>query len=68
MFKYSVGIQTTLLQSLRRQKSILKAIFRKTSYKDLVLPRNNFLGLVGAPNESLIFILKHYMYKYSVGI
>ena len=29
MFKYSVGIKTTLLESLRSQKSILKAIFRQ---------------------------------------
>ena len=29
IFKYSFGIQTTLLESLRRQKSILKAIFRQ---------------------------------------
>ena len=29
MFKYSVGIKTTLLESLRSQKSIFKAIFRQ---------------------------------------
>ena len=29
MLKYSVGIKTTLLESLRSQKSILKAIFRQ---------------------------------------
>ena len=29
MFKYSVGIKTTLLESLRSEKSILKAIFRQ---------------------------------------
>ena len=57
-----------MLESLRRQKSILKANFDKTSYKDLVFPRNDFLGLVCAPNESLILILKYYMFKYSVGI
>ena len=28
MFKYSVGIKTTLLESLQSQKSVLKAIFR----------------------------------------
>ena len=54
MFKYSVGIKTTLLESLGSQKTILKAIFCKTSYKDLVFLHNYFLGLVGAPNESLV--------------
>ena len=29
MFKYSVGIKTTLLESLRSQKSISKAIFQQ---------------------------------------
>ena len=39
--------------------------FDKTGYKDLVFLRNDFLGLVGTPNESLI---KYYTFKYSVGI
>ena len=42
--------------------------FGKTSYKYLVFARNNFLGLVGAPNESLILIIIYYMFKYEVGI
>ena len=67
MLKYSVSIKTTLLESLRSQKSILKAIFRKTSYKDLVFSQNEFLRLVGDPNESLILIIIYYMFKYSVG-
>ena len=29
IFKYSVGIKTTLLESLRSQKTILKDIFRQ---------------------------------------
>ena len=129
MFKYSIGIKTTFLESLRSQKIILQAIFRqnyfcwlsfwakslfkacwstkwvantyynvlyvqipswdqnkfvivasepkkyfegyiseKTSYNDLVLALNEFLRLVGAPNESLILIIIYYMFKYSVGI
>ena len=64
MFKYSVGIKTTLLESLRSQKSILKAIF---CYKDLVFARNDFLRLVAAPNEYLILLIIYYMFKYSVG-
>ena len=38
----------------------------KTSYKDLVFARNDFLRLVGGPNESLILIIIYYMFKYSV--
>ena len=53
-----------MLESLRSQKSILKAIFRKTSYNDLVFARNEFLRLVGAPNESLVLIIIYYMFKY----
>ena len=68
MFKYSVGIKTTLLLSLQSQKSTLKAIFRKTSYKDLVFEENDFLRLVGDPNESLILLVIYYMFKYSVGL
>ena len=68
MFKYSVRIKPTLLESLRSQKSNLKAIIGKTSYKDLVIARNDFLRLLGAPNESLILIIIYYMYQYTVGI
>ena len=50
------------------KKYFQRLYFGKTSYKDIVFARNNFLGLVGAPNESLILILKYYMFKYSVGI
>ena len=68
MFKYSVGIKTTLIESLRSQKSILKAIFRKTSYNDLAFAQNEFLRLFGAPNQSLILTIIYYMFKYLVGI
>ena len=34
---------------------------------DLVFARNDFLRLVGAPNESLILMIIYYMFKYSVG-
>ena len=44
-----------------------RARFRQTSYKDLVFAQNDFLRLVGAPNESLILIIIYYMFKYSVG-
>ena len=59
MFKYRFGVKTTLLESLRSQKS---------SYNDLGFAGNEFLRLVGAPNESLILIIIYYMFKYSVGI
>ena len=40
----------------------------KTSYKDLVFARSEFLKLVVDPNESLRLILIYYMFKYSVEI
>ena len=36
----------------------------KTSYKDLVFARGEFLSVVGAQNESLRIILMYYMFKY----
>ena len=56
-FKYSVGIKRTLLDSLRSQKSPLNSIFGKASYNDFLLARSDFLGLVGALNESLRLII-----------
>ena len=35
----------------------------KTNYKDLVFSRNDYLGLVGAPIEFLILIIKYYTFK-----
>ena len=40
----------------------------KTSYKDLVFTRGEFLTVVGAQNESLRIILMYYMFKYRFGI
>ena len=68
MIKYSVGIKPTLLESLRSQKRYFKAIFGKTSNKDIVLAQNDFLRLFGAPNESVILLIIYYMFKYSFGI
>ena len=42
--------------------------FGKTSFMDLFFARNDFLKLVGAPNEPLIVITIYYILKYSVGI
>ena len=67
MFKYSVGIKTTLLESLRSQKKYFKG-YVTANYKDLVFARNDFLRLVGAPNEFLIIIIIYFMFKSSVGI
>ena len=54
MFKYSVGIKTTLLESLWRQKKYFKGyISAKLVIRTSVFLLNDFLGLVGAPNESL---------------
>ena len=67
IFKYSVGIKTTLLESLRNQKNYFKS-YISAKHKDLVFSRNDFFRLVRAPNESLILIIIYYMLKYSVGI
>ena len=67
MFKYSVGVKTTLLESLRSQKKYFKG-YISANYKDLVFTRNDILRLVGAPDESVILIIICYMFKYSVGI
>ena len=42
--------------------------FGKTSYKDLVFARGEFLRLFGAQNKSLQIILIYYMIKYGFGI
>ena len=39
----------------------------KTSYKDLVFARGEFLRLVGAQNESLRHIIIYFMFKYAFG-
>ena len=41
-------------------------ISKKTNYDDLIFARNDFLRLVGAPNESLRLIIIYYIFKYSV--
>ena len=41
-----------------------RARFRRTSYKDLVFARGEFLSVIGAQNESLRTILMYYMFKY----
>ena len=64
MFKYSFGITTTLLESLRSQTTQFRDRFRQTSYKDLVFARGEFLSVVGAKNESLRIILTYYMFNY----
>ena len=68
MFKYTLGIKTTLLELHRCRKSPLQVDFVKTSYNDFVLPRSEFLRHIGAPNESLRLIIINYMFKYTLGI
>ena len=68
MFEYWFGITTTLLESLRSKNTHFRARFRKTSYKDLVFARGEFLSVVGAQNESLRIILMYYMFEYWFGI
>ena len=61
MFKYWFGLTTTLLESLRSQSTHFRARFRRTSYKDLVFARGEFLSVVGAQNESLRLIIICYI-------
>ena len=68
MFEYTFGIGTHLLESLRNQKSPLKARFRHNLSKGLSFTRTDFLRLVGAQNESLRLIIVQYMFKYSCRI
>ena len=64
MFKYRFGITRTLLESLQSQNTIQGLDLSKTSYKDLVFARDEFLSVVVAQNESLRIILTYYMLKY----
>ena len=65
MFKYSFRFKTSLLESLRRKKKpVYKLDLGKTSYKDLVFVRCEFLSVVGAQNDLLRIILMYYMFKY----
>ena len=41
---------------------------RKTSYKDLVFARSEFLMFFGDPNESLRLIIIYYIFKYAFGV
>ena len=68
MFKYTFRIKTSLLESLRSQKTPLKARFRQTSYKDLVFARVESLSVFGAQNEFLRTILMYYKFNYWFGI
>ena len=56
-FKYSFRIKTTLLESLRWGKVLYRLDLIKTSYKDIVFARGEFLTLVGGRNESLRLII-----------
>ena len=53
-------MKKNLLESLQNQKSPSKARFSRTSYKDFVLARSEFLRHIGAPNESLRLIIMYY--------
>ena len=47
----------------RRPTPLEMLDFNKTSYTDFVLARNEFLKLVGDPNESLRLIIVNYMFN-----
>ena len=67
-FKYTFKIETTLLVSLRSQKSPQRLDFSKTSYNYFVLARGEFLRVVGARNEILRLSILYYKFKYLFGI
>ena len=67
MFKYSFGIKKHFARVTSEPKKYLKG-YVTANYNDLVFALNDFLRLVGAPNEFLILIMIYYMFKYSVGI
>ena len=64
-FKYLSRIKISLLESLRSQKKPVQGLdLGKTSYKDLVFGRGEFLSVVGVENECLRIILMYYIFKY----
>ena len=67
MFKYSVRIKKNFVRVTSEPKKYFKG-YVTANYKDLVFARNDFLRLLGAPNEFLILNIIYYMFKYSVWI
>ena len=65
MFKYSFRIKTSFARVTSEPKKLVyKVDLGKTSYKDLVFARGEFLSVAGAQNESPRIILLYYMLKY----
>ena len=64
----SLGSESVRGSSAKLAATRAGLYFGKTSYNDLLFARNEFLRLVGVPNESLILIIIYYVFKYSVGI
>ena len=54
MVTYTFGIKTTLLESLRKQRSLQRLDFGKTCYNDFVLARSEFLRHVFARKHTRI--------------
>ena len=68
MFKSQLGSKQPCYSHFGAKKLFYRLYFVKTNFADLVFDRNDFLRLVGAPDESLILIIIYYLFKYSVGI
>ena len=68
LFKYTFGSKTTLLDSHRSQKALQRLDYGKTSYKDLVYARGEFLMFFGALNVFLRLIMIYDQFKYSFRI
>ena len=62
-----MGSKQLCLSHFGAKNLFYRLYFGKTSYNDLVFARNEFLRIVGPPNESLILIVIYYMFKYSFG-
>ena len=68
MFKYTFGIKTTLLESLRNQKKAFKGSISAKLHNNFVLTRIESLRHIGVPNESPRLIIIDDMFKYTFGI
>ena len=68
MFNYLFRIKTTLLDHFGAKKVLYRLDLCKTSYKDLVFVRSEFLMFIGDPNGSLRLIIIYYMFKCEFGV
>ena len=69
MLKYTFGITTTLLESLRSKKNPIKGSIQAILViRTQFFAREDFLRLDGAQNKSIRLIIIYYIFKYTFGI